>query len=160
MLMRKTDTYLDDDDNIEILDGGSVRVPLTIMDAMQRRFATFDARLHQPGYRIRTADAASHDRAAARMEWIANFMSAWVSPAQRSTTVAARDSDADPIAARDAMIERLTKNWCSPAGGSKDATVASFEDADRVVARWPTLVTSPKTPKPFAMPLGMNTKTD
>ena len=52
--------YLDDDDDEIVADGQSVRVPVYLMDSVQRAIA-FDARDHQPHF-ARAADAALERR--------------------------------------------------------------------------------------------------
>jgi hypothetical protein len=103
------------DDDYVLQDGESVTVRLNVMDAQQRQIA-FDGRDHQPGYRTRTADSASHDAAAPRMEWLATLRDAWKSPAQRSGQrtkdgTVSSFADADPIAARNEMIRTMSDAW-------------------------------------------------
>jgi hypothetical protein len=52
--------YLDDDDDEIVADGQSVRVPVYLMDSVQRAIA-FDARDHKPHF-ARAADAALERR--------------------------------------------------------------------------------------------------
>jgi hypothetical protein len=58
-------------------DGERVRVPLHLMDTMQRQITDADVFDYRPGYRTRTADAPSHDRAAARLQMITDLGNAW-----------------------------------------------------------------------------------
>jgi hypothetical protein len=77
MVMRKRDAYVDDDDVVR-RDGESVRVPLHLMDGVQRAIAgrTLDARAHQPHY-ARLTDEQAHARGAARAAWIRQLGDAW-----------------------------------------------------------------------------------
>jgi hypothetical protein len=115
--MRKHDAY--DDDDMVIPDGGKVTVKLSLMDSKRRQLAYDDARNHQPHFAAPANDAAQHDRAAARIEWIGNLQDAWKSPsaggkkANRVDTVSSfRDSDR--ISARGEMILRMCDAWRTP----------------------------------------------
>lgn len=95
----------DDDDEV-MRDGQRVRVPLTMMDSMQRAIAqsaTFDAALHRPGYRFGDpAEQAVRD--AVRITREAMLADAWRTPA----TVA---PVADAATGRNGYLDRLENGW-------------------------------------------------
>jgi hypothetical protein len=108
---RKTDAHLDDDDDFEdgvCKPGASVRCPIYLMDATQRavaaKYSAFDARAHQPGFRTQTADAASHDRAAARLAYISALTDAWRTCGRIVANKDADPDEPDPNAAN--VVER------------------------------------------------------
>jgi hypothetical protein len=131
-----------DDDNVEIPDGGRVRVPIMTMDAK------FDARDHQPGFRY-ASDAAVRDarrRALdAREAMIRRAERAWCDARQkrdddddvddddansRERSRDARDARAVATASYIAMCARLRDAWrSSPSDG------AGGPDADALLAR-------------------------
>jgi hypothetical protein len=75
--MRKNDAYLDDDDMV-VPDGGSVKVRLELMDALQRQVAS-DARNHQP-HHAELTDKVRQLRAATRGAYVAQLTNAWRMP--------------------------------------------------------------------------------
>jgi hypothetical protein len=137
----RSDAY--DDDEV-VRDGESVRVPVFLMDGVQRRFA-FDARDHQPGYRV-SDDATVRDaqKAArhARDRWVQSLGDAWKRPgrapglnepdADASQPMMRRQSfgDASPddngASMREAAYRQhcneLENAWRSPAGAAAPET--------------------------------------
>jgi hypothetical protein len=81
MKSRRDDAYLDDDDTV-VPDGHSVKVPVQLMDSVQRRFA-FDATAHQPHF-AQLTDELCELRAKTRAEYLASLRDACKSPAQRA----------------------------------------------------------------------------
>jgi hypothetical protein len=67
-----------DDDEI-VKDGESVRVPVYLMDATQRRFAAFDADAHRP-HHAELTDEVRKLRAKTRAEYLAGLRDAWRTP--------------------------------------------------------------------------------
>jgi hypothetical protein len=102
-----------EDADYVVRDGESVRVPVFLMDAVQRRVAAFDARDHQPHYAELT-DEVRKLRSATRTEYLAGLQDAWRSPARRAPRKIAA-ADADPMRrrteARDAYVERTCEAW-------------------------------------------------
>jgi hypothetical protein len=76
--MKKRDAYLDDE---IIPNGGSVKVRMVTMDAVQRR--VFDAYKYQSGYRFTTDAAARDAEQRARSTWIKQTTEAWKTDARR-----------------------------------------------------------------------------
>jgi hypothetical protein len=112
-----------DDGDMVIPDKGVVRVGMLMMDSVQRGIA-FDARNHQPHYATPLNDAAQHNKAAARMQYVARLRDAWKSPARRSMDSVSTTPRNIPIGnitptdanqlrsmAYDAMVKRLGSAW-------------------------------------------------
>jgi hypothetical protein len=126
MRTRDAYAYLDDDDDLDVLDrydilpdGFALRTKLNAMDGKpitefrrsRPRTALmdsrrFDAQNHQPGFRL--GDAAVQDaRSSARAAWVRQMSDAWKrSPPSRD---AASDPDDDPAAAANAVEGRLER---------------------------------------------------
>jgi hypothetical protein len=120
----------DDDDDYVVEDGGQVRVPLHLCDARQRAVRAAFERSYTdvvlgdraPGYRFAT-DAASHDRAAARLAYLENLRDAWRSPQQRRALAIAEDAAGG--SARDAYVRRLQDAWRTPSRDCAEPDVGS-----------------------------------
>jgi hypothetical protein len=115
----------------EARDGEVVRVPLNLMDAVQRgvyqHYTAVDARNHQPGFRSSNAPEVqtAHDAArASRDAWLNRTTSAWrgpqsIMPNENNTQTDAR---AAAISARNQKIQRMRDSWRQP-------FTAAFRDA-------------------------------
>jgi hypothetical protein len=117
VITRKTE-YLDDDE--EVRDGESTRVRLDLMDAMQRRFGFDAVDLDQRRFAAMTPEVASI-RQTTRAEYLAGLQDSWRSPAQGANPLkagggpkSAPDADADPMQARDEMVQRMRDGWRTP----------------------------------------------
>jgi hypothetical protein len=111
--MRKNAAYLDDDDMVP--DGGSVKVRLELMDALQRRIASsmVDADAHRPHF-AQPADAALEQRRReARQSMIDRATTAW-----RMGDQAPDDPDEDDDPDDDSPYEKYKKDlsnaWRKP----------------------------------------------
>jgi hypothetical protein len=126
---------LDDDEDLhdEVPPGGSVRVPIHLMDAVQlavtRKFAKFVARDHQPHHGELTGEQRKL-RQDTRTQYLAGLQDAWRPPkvAQNATfgkhdakdnlSLAFTTPDDDPMrrrtAAYDEMVQRATNAWRTP----------------------------------------------
>jgi hypothetical protein len=103
MVMRK---HLDDDEDI-VADGQSVRVPVYLMDNVQREIA-FDARDHQPHFG-RPSDAVLDARKQARDAYIRRTCEAWRTAGRVQSKQDADPSEPDPNAAN--AVERELETW-------------------------------------------------
>jgi hypothetical protein len=148
MVMRKR--YLDDDEDGEVRDGQSVRVPLQLCDSRQRavlakfglseteRQSAFDADSHRPHFPP-MSDQLLEFRAQTRSRFVQDLSNAWRGPARKD--VPARntfpndravksDARAAATAAYDAMCARLQNAWCTP---HRDA---AEPDSGSTLAQW------------------------
>jgi hypothetical protein len=111
MNMRNEDAYYDDD--MVVPDGASVKVPIVLMDGVQRRFA---AENHQPHF-AELSDEQQQRRARTRTEYVQQLSDAWRSPAtggkrrKEGTVPSFQDADRRRSAAYDAYVRRLTNAW-------------------------------------------------
>jgi hypothetical protein len=147
--MRYNDYRDDKDDDHIVPDGGSVRVRMQMMDALQRSvavgFGTFNARDHQPGYRtaldagmpphVRDARARAN---AAYDAMCARLTNAWRTPgrdADPDSDGAARlrqhpgadEVEAKRRAARQAYVDQLTNAWRTPTGQGDPGCATAIE---------------------------------
>ncbi len=101
--------------------GGSVRVPAYLMD--QRKFFDFNNfnRDHQPHFAAPLNDAAQHNKAAARLEWLANLRDAWKTCGRIVANKDADPDEPDPDAAN--VVERQRR----------DVTAEDLETARRKI---------------------------
>jgi hypothetical protein len=147
--------YRDDDDHI-IPDGGTVRVRMHMMDALQRSvavgFGTFNARDHQPGYRtaldagmpphVRDARAradAAYDAMCARLTNAWHTLGRDADPdsdgaaARLRQHLGADEVEAKRRAARQTYVDQLTNAWRTPTGHGDPGRAAAIE---RQGERW------------------------
>jgi hypothetical protein len=123
--MKKRDAYVDDDDDEIVPDGGSVRVPMRMMDSA-RRLAD-----HRPGFRV--GDAT--DRKAvrdARTEMIRRAENAWRDARRKRDEEGEDDEDEDET--DDARARRWDARAISDARAA--ATAAYVARTHRMTDAW------------------------
>lgn len=107
MKRRDTNDVVREDGDEVVRDGESVKVSFFLMDARQRRFATFDAAAHQPGYRFASDAAMERRRHEARDAYIDRTVNAWKQPRDQKPD---DDPDADDPA-NAVQRERELERW-------------------------------------------------
>ena len=138
----------DDDDDDALHDGGSVRVPMFLMDTVPARFA-FDAVDHQPGYRtgeryrrayadycrdagLPEADSAERVRREARADYIRRLSDAWKRPPRAAWDAAQPDLGSRP----EELRRHLRTEPDDDAQARRDRAWADY--CDRVSNAWRT----------------------
>jgi hypothetical protein len=109
MNMRNEDAYYDDD--MVVPDGASVKVPIVLMDGVQRRFA---AENHQPHF-AELSDEQQQRRARTRTEYVQQLSDAWRSPAtggnRKEGTVPSSKMPMASLSRVRCLCRRLTNAW-------------------------------------------------
>src|SRR5438876_5187538 len=115
------DEVQDEDDNMVVPPGGSVRVGLLVMDSLQKAVA-FDARNHQPHF-AQVSDQERELKARTRAQFLKTLQDAWRSPGRDATPEPDDDPD-DPTEpdddddtddqARRTYLRELQSAWRTP----------------------------------------------